>query len=159
MASVHPSDVPRVAAHLARQDYVFYNPRFVETIVRRGRKVERVRSLFPGYLLVKIVDVWHALLGTRGILGLVMSGEKPAVCPQHEIDTLRAQERADGLIVLAPPAPRFAPGDRVRVVGRGVMDTEAIFEKDRPNDRVRVLLKTLGRYVPTDLHVGDLAAI
>jgi hypothetical protein len=56
---------------------------------------------------------------------------------------LKGRER-DGLVELPPP-PSFQRGDPVRIV-RGVFTEQlALFEGQRPHERVAVLLHLLGR--------------
>ena len=62
------------------------------------------------------------------------------------IETLRANEDANGLIQLNP-APRFSPGDKIRVVGGAFCDCLGLYEGMNGETRVAILLDLLGRKV------------
>ena len=78
--------------------------------------------LFTGYFFCRIVDRWRAINTTFGVLCLVRTGDCPAKCPDHEIDSLKAMIDGHGYIRLpeAPPPPcarKIAIGAKVRITG------------------------------------------
>lgn len=83
------------AAHLIGRRFGVYLPHFKETLVVRGRKMERTRMLFPGYLFV---FVWGAsqhvrrILAVPGVIEVMMIGGRPAIVPDDLIDRIREQE-------------------------------------------------------------------
>jgi hypothetical protein len=67
----------------------------------------------------------------------------PAKVPDRAIAELKGRER-NGLVELPPP-PGFHRGDTVRIT-RGILTGRlALFEGQRPHERVAVLLQLLGR--------------
>ena len=46
--------------------------------------------LFSGYFFVRIIEQWRAINTTFGVLCLVRVGDCPARCPDHEVDSLKA---------------------------------------------------------------------
>jgi transcription antitermination factor NusG len=86
------------------------------------------------------VVAWHYCL--------LMNGEHPAHVPDTVLDELRSREGRNGLITLPPPlspAPRFRPGDRVRIKSGALVGFKGLVEGLRPHERVAVLLQLLGR--------------
>jgi transcriptional antiterminator RfaH len=131
--------------HVERQGFTAWLPRVRSTVVRRGLKVEAIEPLFPRYLLVQVIDAWHCLRSTLGVSGLIMDGERPAFIREHEVEGLRARER-DGLVVL-DLAPRFSPGDPVRIGEGPFHGHKAIFEGMTGAERCSVLTSLCGRQV------------
>jgi transcriptional antiterminator NusG len=68
--------------------------------VRRGRKVEGERKLFPGYVLVKMDltdEAYHLIKNTPKVTGFLGSDNKPMPLPDAEAQLLiRQMQRAPG---------------------------------------------------------------
>lgn len=120
----------------------------------------RVIALFPGYLFVRIIDRWRAAAKTMGVLGLIMSGESPACCPDEEIEKIKMQMRG-GLVRLPKPEPAkcaFEIGQTVRIISGSLRGFEAIYDGMGAHERECVLLEILGRMTRVELAPGDLIA-
>ena len=94
-----------------------YVPRTKDRVVRRGRKVSEIASLFPSYIFILIEFGWYAARFTPGLSAIVMYGDRPACVPDAVIADLHGRER-NGLIRLpSPPKPTepFVAGDLLRV--------------------------------------------
>jgi transcription elongation factor/antiterminator RfaH len=148
------------AENVANQGFESYLPLTVAPLkpTKRGI-IPKPQCLFPRYLFVQTEGPWRFLLGTRGIMSVIMCGQRPAVMLPREIDELRARENAEGLIVLADKAQfRFNNGDKVRI-NEGVFSTyEGIYDRD-PQNRVSVLLNMLGRRQPVPIDEQYLEAV
>lgn len=78
------------------QDYMFrvIVPEQVEVEIKDGVKKEKVKKLFPGYILVEMImsdEAWHVVRNTPGVTGLIGSagkGTKPVPLLPHEIDNI-----------------------------------------------------------------------
>ncbi|MCE2510442.1 MAG: transcriptional activator RfaH [Alphaproteobacteria bacterium] len=142
-----PQAEAKVAAHLRRQDFEVYLPRYAKTR-RHARREERIAApLFPRYLFV-CLDLdrhrWRAVNGTRGVERLICHGERPAPVPASVIEDLKHQERADGL--LAPASlVLFERGARVRLVDGAFAERVGIYERMTADQRIVLLLNLLGR--------------
>jgi transcriptional antiterminator RfaH len=120
--------------------YEVYCPRLRELRVLRGRRVEILLPLFPGYTFLRVVTGWWQARWTPGTCGLVMDGATPAKVPDAVIAEIRSRER-EGAIELPP---KLRPGDRVRVLRGPFRDHLAIYTGMSARDRVAVLLRLLG---------------
>src|SRR6185437_12457184 len=98
---------------------------------RHARRVDTIAvPLFPSYLFVAVdmsTQRWLSIQSTIGVARLVRDGDRPAPVPQQVIETLRGLEDDNGLIRLQR-APRFAPGDKVRVVGGAFSECLGLYE-------------------------------
>jgi transcriptional antiterminator RfaH len=132
-----------LALHFLEQaGFQTYSPRVREQRVRRGRKVEVLSALFPGYTFLKIVLQWHAARWAPGVVRLVMDGERPAQVPECVITELRQRER-NGIVELQRP-PRFKLGDQVKVTSGAFCNQLGLYAGMAGRDRVVVLLRLLG---------------
>lgn len=139
----------KAAAHLARQGFEIYLPRYLKRR-RHARRVEIVAvPLFPRYMFVAVdaaTQRWHSIQSTIGVMSLVRNGDAPAVVPPNVISELKKREDARGLIQFDSKSP-FAPGDRIRIVEGAFSDCLGFFECANDQDRVAILLDLLGRKV------------
>jgi transcriptional antiterminator RfaH len=138
----------KAAEHLLRQGFDTYLPRYAKRR-RHARRVETVAApLFPRYLFVS-VDItaqrWLSIRSTIGVSSLVYCGDKPAEVPAGVVPDLRSRE-VDGLVTL-DQRPRFARGDRVRILDGAFANCLGLFEGMPDRERVAVLLDLLGRKV------------
>jgi transcriptional antiterminator RfaH len=111
-------------------------------------------ALFPGYAFVLIELQWHAARWSPGVHRLVLDGDRPARVPDKVIAELKGRER-NGLVELPLP-PGFRRGDKVRIIRGPLMGLEGLVEGLRPQQRIEILLATLGRVA---LRRGDIAPV
>jgi transcriptional antiterminator RfaH len=137
---------------LTVQGYEVYCPRLHERRVLRGRGVEVLVPLFPGYTFLRVVTGWWQARWAPGTCSLVMDGEIPAKVPDAVITEIRSRERK-GAIELPP---KLRPGDRVRVLRGPFRDQLAIYAGMSGRDRVAVLLRLLGGERLIGLHRSDV---
>jgi len=135
--------------HLNRQGFATYLPRY-EKRRRHARRIETVAApLFARYLFVA-VDMasqrWRSIQSTIGVSRLVCNGENPAVVPDGVVEGLRRRENERGFVQLVS-RPRFAPGERVRIVDGIFASCLGLFDGISDGERVAVLLDLLGRKV------------
>ena len=159
VVQTHVHAETKAVAHLERQGYSTYLPRYLKRR-RHARRIETVAApLFPRYLFVAIDRAsqrWRSIQSTIGVTNLVCNGDEPATVPDGVIERLQQREDERGFITL-DPRPRFAQGDRIRVVD-GVFDAcTGLFDGMADRERVAILLDLLGRKVRVVLD-GELIA-
>jgi transcriptional antiterminator RfaH len=147
LVQTHPHAETKAAAHLERQGYSVYLPRYYKRR-RHARRIEIVSApLFPGYLFVMIDMVtqrWRSIRSTIGVSRLVCSGEEPAVLRAAVIDELQSRHNYAGFVQL-DLQPRFTPADKVRVVDRAFATCLGLYEGMADRERLAVMLDLLGR--------------
>ena len=156
----HVHSEAKAASHLVRQGYSIYLPRYLRRR-RHARRIETVASpLFPRYLFIAIdrmTQRWRSIQSTIGVTHLVCNGEEPATVPGRIVAELRGREDERGFIQL-DQRPRFARGDKVRVVD-GVFDAcFGLFDGMADRERVAILIELLGRKVRVVLDGESVAA-
>lgn len=78
------------------QDYIFrvIVPEQKEVEIKDGTTKEKVKKMFPGYILVEMVmsdEAWFVVRNTPGVTGFIGSsgkGAKPTALQPHEVDTI-----------------------------------------------------------------------
>ena len=145
VAETHPHAEAKALHHLERQGFVAYLPQYAK-LRRHARRTDEVRApLFPRYLFVRI-DVaraaWRAIRSTVGVARLVSQGGAPAPVPDGIVEEIRERENARGLVVMAP---RYRPGEKLRILTGAFADQVGLFECASDEHRVVLLLEMLGR--------------
>jgi transcriptional antiterminator RfaH len=150
----------KAVAHLARQGFATYLPRYLKRR-RHARRVDVVAApLFPRYLFVEInmaVQRWRSIYSTVGVSRLVCNGEYPTPVPERVVDLLKSREDTSGYILL-DHRPKFKTGDKIRVLEGAFYDYLGIYDGMPDRDRVGILLDLLGRKVRVLLDAEAIAA-
>ena len=135
------------AENVQRQGFDYYLPQTLsEPQPQRAQKPE---CLFPRYLFVRTNGRWRCLLGTFGVIGLVMQGEAPATMTEETLERLKAREDANGFIRLpSDPQQKFRAGDAVRISSGSFSGCKGIYQRTDSKERARILLDYLGRRTP-----------
>ena len=142
----------RAIENLERQGYRTFCPR-VRRAIRHARRTSQVMSpIFRNYLFVKLdlsIDRWRCINSTRGVVGLIMQGDKPKPVPRGIIETILQYVNPDGTVSMAR---LFGIGQSVRIESGPLADVVGKFERCEPDGRVRVLVELLGRVVSVVLN-------
>jgi len=156
----HPHGEPTAVAHLRRQSFDTYLPRYLKRR-RHARRVETVATpLFPRYLFVAFdgtVGRWRSIQSTVGVSRLICNGDVPAVVPDKIVEAIREREDDQGFVRLDEP-PRFQEGEKIRVLDGVFSSCIGLFEGMVDEERVAVLLDLLGRRVRLILEPESVTA-
>jgi transcriptional antiterminator RfaH len=160
VVQTQPHAETKAVAHLVRQGFVAYLPRYLKRR-RHARRIETVAApLFPRYLFVTVdmeTQRWRSIHSTTGVARLVCNGDDPAPVPPDVVEALRRREDHAGFVKLERRV-QFAPGERVRVIDGVFADNLGLFEGMADRDRVAILLDLLGRKVRILLDEGAITA-
>jgi transcription antitermination factor NusG len=148
-------------SELARAGFETYAPRILRCRHAKGRKIETMPLLFPGYIFVLIVLQWHAARFAPGVIGLIMDGERPARVPDAVIDGLRSRDRNGVITLPKKPEPGsrvdFQSGERLRIRTGPLRGLFGLYAGQAPHDRIMVLMQILGASRPIEFAVGDVS--
>ncbi len=157
VAQTEPQREHVALKNLEREKFENYLPRIKSTVVVRGKKVDRIAPLFPGYIFVFIVDRWYAVMNTIGITRMLLWGDRPAQLSGQVIAEIRKRE-VHGFVKLPAP-PRLRRGQSVRVIRGNFEGKLGIYEGMGPHVRERVLLDLLGRMVRVEIDPKDVVPL
>ncbi len=160
VAHTHPHAEAKATAHLARQGFETYLPRYLKRR-RHARRVETVATpLFPRYIFIAVdlaAQRWRSIYSTVGVARLVCNGDDPAAVPEGTVEALKSREDGDGFIKLFD-RPRFKAGDKIRVLEGAFSSCLGLFEGMAERERIAILLDLLGRKVRVVLDADLIAA-
>ena len=160
VAHTHPHAEAKATAHLSRQGFDIYFPRYIKRR-RHARRIETVTApLFPRYLFVAIdlnAQRWRSIFSTVGVSRLVCNGEDPSPVPVGIVEALKSREDANGFIKL-DCRPRFHVGDKIRVLDGAFSSYLGLFDGMAERERIAILLDLLGRKVRVILDADLVAA-
>ena len=155
-----PHAEARASAHLGRQGFGVYLPRYLKRR-RHARRVDFVPApLFPRYLFIAIelgAQRWRSIHSTTGVARLVCNGDRPAPIARSVIEALQQRQDEHGFIQLDVRS-RFSPGDKIRVVDGPFSSCLGLYEDMTDTERVTILLDLLGRKVRVLVGLDSIAA-
>jgi transcriptional antiterminator NusG len=127
--------------------------------VRRGRKVEGERKLFPGYVLVKMEltdEAYHLIKNTPKVTGFLGSDNKPMPLPDAEAQQLIRQMQ-EGIERGPVSSVTFEIGEQVRVSdGPFASFNGTVEEVDQARSRLKVAVSIFGRATPVELEFAQV---
>lgn len=133
--------------NLQRQGFRVYLPRIRIRQRRRGQWIDAVEVLFPRYIFIRVDPLRRStatVRSTRGVVGLVRFGGKPALVPDAVMEALlQREDAATGLH--QDNRPLLSAGEPVKLVDGPLAGMEGIFTQHDGHKRVIVLLELLGK--------------
>lgn len=127
-----------------------------ELHTRNGKRVEKDKKVFPGYILVNMVmsdDAFKLVKSTSGVTGFVQSGNKPIPLEDYEVRRIMTNLEA------SKEAPKVAwnKGENIRVVEGPFSDfTGKIEEVTTEKEKLKVLINIFGRDTPVELDFNQV---
>jgi len=143
---------------MGMQDYIYrvIVPETIEVEVKDGVKKEKVKKMFPGYILVEMVmddEAWYHVRNTPGVTGFIGSsgkGTKPTPLLPQEIDRILSNMGMSRVDIES----ELAVGDKVSIVDGpfkgmiGKVDTI-----DIEANRLNVLIDLFGQETPVEVEL------
>lgn len=130
-------------------------------MAQRGKKVQKTRKLFPGYVLIHAEmtdDVWHLCSKTPHVSGFLGGKGKPQPIPKREIEQIfkRMQEEPTD----DHSSMSFEVGETVKVIDGPFDSFSAIVEGVDPSKtKLKVAVSIFGRATPVELDYTQVEKI
>jgi transcriptional antiterminator NusG len=129
-----------------------------EIEIRDGQRKTVARKIFPGYVLVQMIDLkeddikssqaWFVVRNTPGVTGFVGSGTKPVPLEPSEVKRILRQMRVEAPKVKVG----FVVGQSVRIVDGPFQDfVGQVDDINLEKGKVKVLVSFFGRETPVEL--------
>ena len=119
---------------------------------RKGRTYECIRTLLPGYVLIKTeMDVifYYKLKTMPGLIRILRDESDPLQIPEHEISVILALTNQGDVIEFSEI---YHEGDRIKVRKGPMKGLEGIIESyDHRKKRLKIRLEILGQVKKVDL--------
>ncbi len=143
---------------MGMQDYIFrvIIPETTEVEIKDGVKKEKVKKMFPGYVLVEMImsdEAWYVVRNTPGVTGFIGSsgkGAKPTPLLPQEIDRILSSMGLTRVDVES----ELAVGDSVSITDgpfKGMLGK--IDSIDTENNRINVLIDLFGQETPVEVEL------
>lgn len=119
---------------------------------RRGKVCESIRTLLPGYVLIKTemdVSFYYQLKQMPGLLRILKDETEPMYIPEHEIAVILALTNQGDVIEFSE---LYKEGDQIKVCKGPMEGLEGIIESyDHRKKRLKIRLELLGQVKKVDL--------
>ncbi len=137
------------------------------TQVKNGKKSQRVRKLYPGYVFVNMClydddgallqEPWYFIKDVQGVINFV-GGENPLPLKKKEIDRILEKVQAgEGKEV---PKVQFEIGEEVKIQdGPFINLTGKIEEIDAEKGTLKVSVSIFGRFTPVELEFWQVQKV
>ncbi len=149
---------------MGMQDYIYriIIPETTEVEIKDGQKKEKVKKMFPGYILVEMVmsdEAWYIVRNTPGVTGFIGSsgkGAKPTPLLPQEIDRILANMGMSRVNI----EEELAIKDRVNIVDGPFKGMVGVVDSiDLENNRLNVLIDLFGQETPVEVEPYQVSKI
>lgn len=129
-------------------------PEQKEVEIKDGVKKEKVKKMFPGYVLVEMImsdEAWYVVRNTPGVTGFIGSsgkGAKPTPLSPQEIDKILANEGLNNTEINTD----VAVGDSITIIEgpfKGMFGKIETMDVD--NQKLTVLIDLFGQETPVEV--------
>ena len=128
------------------------------TEVKRGKRVQRKKKYFPGYVLIKSEmddKIYHMIKNLKKVSGFLGSKGIPVAVSQKEIDRILGQIK-DG-VVQPKTGVEYNIGEKVQVIDGPFASFNGLIEDiDEDKARLKVSVSIFGRPTPVDLEYSQV---
>ena len=128
------------------------------TEVKRGKRIQRKKKYFPGYVLIKSEmdnDIYHMIKNIKRVSGFLGARGIPTPVSTEEVEKILGQIK-DGV---AQPqfGIEYSIGEKVQVVDGPFASFSGMVEDiDEEKSRLKVSVSIFGRLTPVDLEYNQV---
>ncbi len=149
---------------MGMQDHIFriIVPETKEVEVKDGVKKEKIKKMFPGYILVEMImsdEAWYIVRNTPGVTGFIGSsgkGAKPTPLLPQEIDRILSSIGMSRIDI----ETELAVGDKVNVIDgpfKGM--TGRVDNIDLETNHLNVLIDLFGQETPVEVEMFQVSKL
>tara|TARA_B100001996_G_scaffold361700_1_gene328640 strand:+ start:251 stop:781 length:531 start_codon:yes stop_codon:yes gene_type:complete len=131
------------------------------TEVKRGKRIQRKKKYFPGYVLIKSEmnsDLYHMIKNIKKVSGFLGSKGVPVPVSDKEIEKILGQIK-DG-VAQPKSAIEYSVGEKVQVIDGPFASFNGLIEDiDEDKSRLKVSVSIFGRPTPVDLEYNQVEKV
>jgi len=131
------------------------------TEVRRGKRIQRKKKYFPGYVLIKSEmdnDLYHMIKNIKKVSGFLGTKGVPVPVSDEEIEKILGQIK-DG-VAQPKSAIDYSVGEKVQVIDGPFASFNGLIEDiDEDKSRLKVSVLIFGRPTPVDLEYTQVEKV
>ena len=131
------------------------------TEVKRGKRVQRKKKYFPGYVLIKSEmdnNIYHMIKNIKKVSGFLGSKGIPSPVSDKEIEKILGQIK-DG-VAQAQSGVEYSVGEKVQVIDGPFASFNGMVEDiDEEKSRLKVSVSIFGRPTPVELEYNQVEKV
>ncbi|MGB3367736.1 MAG: transcription termination/antitermination protein NusG [Acidaminobacteraceae bacterium] len=123
--------------------------------VKNGKKKVKLKKIFPGYVIVKMImtdESWYVVRNTRGVTGFVGPGSKPIPLTEDEVSNMGIDKKEIIIDIVLGESVRVISGPFDSFVG-------VVEEINMDKQSFKVLISMFGRETPVELEFSQVVKI
>lgn len=130
--------------------------------IKNGVKKEKVKKMFPGYVLVEMVmsdEAWYIVRNTQGVTGFIGSsgkGAKPISLEPMEVDNILGSMGLSRIDV----TKELEPGKQVKIIEGPFKDMEGKIESvDMKTQKLSINVDLFGQVTSVEVDLADITSV
>ena len=131
------------------------------TEVKRGKRIQRKKKYFPGYVLIKSEmdnNIYHMIKNIKRVTGFLGSKGVPVPVSDKEIEKILGQIK-DG-VAQPKSGIEYFVGEKVQVIDGPFAAFNGLVEDvDEEKSRLKVSVSIFGRPTPVDLEYNQVEKV
>ena len=131
------------------------------TEVKRGKRIQRKKKYFPGYVLIKSEmdnSIYHMIKNIKKVSGFLGSKGMPVPVSDKEINKILGQIK-DG-VAQPKTVIEYSVGEKVQVIDGPFASFSGLVEDiDEEKSRLKVSVSIFGRPTPVDLEYNQVEKV
>jgi len=131
------------------------------TEVKRGKRIQRKKKYFPGYILIKSEmdnNIYHMIKNIKRVSGFLGSKGIPVPVSNTEIEKILGEIK-DG-VAQTKSAIEYSVGEKVQVIDGPFASFNGMVEDiDEEKSRLKVSVSIFGRPTPVDLEFNQVEKV
>ncbi len=131
------------------------------TEVKRGKRIQRKKKYFPGYVLIKSEmdnNIYHMIKGIKKVSGFLGSKGIPVPVSDKEVEKILGQIK-DG-VTQPQSAIEYTVGEKVQVIDGPFASFNGLVEDiDEEKSRLKVSVSIFGRPTPVELEYSQVEKV
>ena len=131
------------------------------TEVKRGKRIQRKKKYFPGYVLIKSEmdnNIYHMIKNIKRVTGFLGSKGIPVPVSDKEIEKILGQIK-DG-VAQPKSSIEYSIGEKVQVIDGPFASFNGMIEDiDEDKSRLKVSVSIFGRPTPVDLEYNQVEKV
>ena len=131
------------------------------TEVKRGKRIQRKKKYFPGYVLIKSEmdnNLYHMIKNIKKVSGFLGSKGIPTPVSDNEIEKILGQIK-DG-VAQPKSGIEYIIGEKVQVIDGPFASFSGLVEDiDEEKSRLKVSVSIFGRPTPVDLEYNQVEKV
>jgi transcriptional antiterminator NusG len=131
------------------------------TEVKRGKRVQRKKKYFPGYVLIKSEmdnDIYHMIKGIKKVSGFLGARGLPSPVSDNEIEKILGQIK-DG-VTQVQTGIEYSVGEKVQVIDGPFASFNGLVEDvDEDKSKLKVSVLIFGRPTPVELEFNQVEKV